>query len=141
MVPPPAKYTHGLRFSNEQHKKVPFIVCRRGRANTGGFKYRKKLSNIKKNPPNGRPVLRCGRDRWHTETLHCRWWKRTWRRSGEWVKGLGENALNTTKCGRTLLLVGGTRLRAGHEGGDGGDRSNNAKTAPIFLRGGCGVVV
>ena len=60
---------------------------------------------------------------------------------GEWVKGLGENALNTTKCGRTLLLVGGTRLRAGHEGGDGGDRSNNAKTAPIFLRGGCGVVV
>ena len=27
------------------------------------------------------------------------------------------------------------------EGGDGGDRSNNAKTAPIFLRGGCGVVV
>jgi hypothetical protein len=52
------------------------------------------------------------------------------------VKGLGENALNTTECGRTLLLVGGTRLRAGHEGGDGGDRSNNAKTAPIFLRGG-----
>ena len=51
MVPPPPKYTHGLRFSNKQRKKKPFIVCQRGWANTGGFKYGKKLCNVKKNHP------------------------------------------------------------------------------------------